>query len=45
MCLVGRGSQPRGYSPFAEEEGVWRRICVRGYWEEKGVILGCKVNK
>ena len=26
-------------------EGVWGKSCVRWDWEERGLIMGCKVNK
>jgi hypothetical protein len=28
-----------------KERGIRERICVRGFWEEGGLILGCKVNR
>jgi hypothetical protein len=37
---------PREGSTFAKEKGrVGWEICIREYWEERGLVLGYKVNK
>lgn len=38
----------QGGAPASQRRrGGWKggKICMRGYWEERGGDLGCKVNK
>jgi hypothetical protein len=32
-------------SPFSEEKGSGERMIYVRDWEERGLLLGCKVNK
>jgi hypothetical protein len=41
------GVIPREVLPFLKEKGKKEsgRICMREFWKERGLMLGCKMNK